>query len=369
VKKQLFAAAAAFGVVASLVATAPAAFAEPVSPGYVAVGSDTLQDVMNALANGTSVTGSSVRATAQGQNFGNFDAVEAHFGTANTVKIQVKAGGPLMTRPNGSSAGKTALSRSINATGTEKYDGVTITGQIDIARSSSKGTESASGLLWTVPFGRDALTYAYKLDTANAAWENIDKATLTSIFNCTTTTLGGVAVTPVVPQAGSGTRKDFIAILGLTETTLVTVSEGGCVKEGQEHDSSTLLSGELMPMSAAQWVAQNTGAGVDRRGAGVVVGSPVAGTTAVTGTGSSMVPNPTFYADSTWGRDTVLLVEYARVNSGDPKYDARLADLIGTGAQKLGNISSPLSSSVFAVKKKFGFLAPQTTTGFRQAAS
>ena len=168
-KKQLFAAAAAFGVVASLVATAPAAFAEPVSPGYVAVGSDTLQDVMNALANGTSVTGSSVRATAQGQNFGNFDAVEAHFGTANTVKIQVKAGGPLMTRPNGSSAGKTALSRSINATGTEKYDGVTITGQIDIARSSSKGTENASGALWTVPFGRDALTYAYKLDKIGRA--------------------------------------------------------------------------------------------------------------------------------------------------------------------------------------------------------
>lgn len=365
-KKQLIAAATAFGVVASLVATAPAAFAEPVSPGYVAVGSDTLQDVMNALANGTSVTGSSVRSTANGQTFGNFDAIEAHFGTANTVKIQVKAGGPKITRPNGSSDGKTALSRSIDGAA---YKGDTITGQIDIARSSSKGTENASGALWTVPFGRDALTYAYKLDTANSAWENIDKATLTSIFNCTTTTLGGVAVTPVVPQAGSGTRKDFIAILGLTETTLVTVSEGGCVKEGQEHDSSTLLSGELMPMSAAQWVAQNTGAGVDRRGAGVVVGSPVPGTTAVTGTGSSMVPNATFYADSTWGRDTVLLVEYARVNSGDPKYDARLADLVSTGSQKLGNITGTLPNTAMAVKKKFGFLAPTTTTGFRQAAS
>ena len=89
----------------------------------------------------------------------------------------------------------------------------------------------------------------------------------------------------------------------------------------------------------------------------------------MTGTGTDMVPNADFYANTTWGRDTVLLVEYARVSSGNPKYDARLADLIGTGAQKLGNIASPLSSSVFAVKKKFGFLAPATTVGFRQAAS
>lgn len=367
-KKQLIAATAALGVVVSLVATAPAAMAEPVSPGYVAVGSDTLQDVMNALANGTKVTGSNVRSTASGQTFGNFDAVEAHFANANTVKIQVKAGGPKITRPNGSGDGKTALSRSIDGAA---YKGDTITGQIDIARSSSKGTENASGALWTVPFGRDALTYAYKLDTPNAAWENIDKTTLTSLYSCVAPmTVGGVAVTPVIPQAGSGTRKDFLAILGMNEDTLKTVgAEGGCVKEGQEHDSSALLSGEIMPMSAAQWVAQNTGAGIDRRGAGVVLGSPVSGTTAVTGTGSSTVPNPTFYADNTWGRDTVLLVEYARVNSGDPKYDARLVDLISTGAQQLGNITGTLPNTAMAVKKKFGFLPPTTTTGFRQAAS
>ena len=72
-------------------------------------------------------------------------------------------------------------------------------------------------------------------------------------------------------------------------------------------------------MSAAQWVAQNTGAGIDRRGANVKIGSPIAGTPAVTGTGTSMVPNAAYYANSTWGRDTYIVVENARVTVGDAK--------------------------------------------------
>ncbi len=63
-KKKVIAAAAAFGVAASLFAVASPANAEPVSSSYAVVGSDTLQDVLNALSNGTNISGSDVRSLA-----------------------------------------------------------------------------------------------------------------------------------------------------------------------------------------------------------------------------------------------------------------------------------------------------------------
>ena len=362
--KKFIAVAAAAGVAASLMIAAPA-HAEPVSPGLVAVGSDTLQDVLNALANGTTVSGASVRSDALGQSFASFDAT-------GSTSIQAKSGGTRFGRPNGSGDGVKALSRSIDGQPfTSATPGgpanVTITGQVDIARSSSGATVNTNGALLYIPFGRDGLSYAHS-GGSNAAFDFIDGATLKGIFECTVTQVGGVTVTPVIPQAGSGTRKDFLSKIGSSEGAL-----GGCVKVGQEHDTNSLANGDafpanaVTPMSAAQWVAQNTGAGVDRRGAGVKIGSPVTGTPAVTGTGSSMVPNATFYANSTWGRDTYLVVEYARVTEGNAKYDARLANLVGTAANKLGNTQSVLPSQAGSVKKKFGFLAPASPTPFRVA--
>ncbi|WP_448811389.1 hypothetical protein [Agromyces bauzanensis] len=371
-KKKIVAAAAAFGVAASLLAVGSPANAEPVSPSYVVVGSDTLQDVLNALANGTNISGVAVRSAAGAFNIGSFDAT-------GSTSIVTKSGGVRFGRPNGSGDGVKALSRSIDgAPYTSATPGspanVTITGQVDIARSSSGATVNAAGALLYIPFGRDALSYAHS-GGANAAFDNIDQATLKGLFECTITQVGGVTVTPVIPQAGSGTRKDFISKIGATEASVLEVSEGGCVVVGQEHDTAHLADGSPFPanavtaMSAAQWVAQNTGAGIDRRGAGVKIGSPVAGTPAVTGTGTAMVPNAAFYANTTWGRDTYLIVENARVTVGDPKYDANLANVVSNAASKLGNTQSTLPSQAGSVKKKFGFLAPSTTTPFRAALS
>lgn len=369
-KKKIVAAAAAFGVAASLLAVASPANAEPVSGSYVVVGSDTLQDVLNALANGTGITGGNVRSLAGDLPIGSFDAT-------GSPSIQTKPNGVRFGRPNGSSDGVKALSRSIDgANYTSTTPGgpanVNITGQVDIARSSSGATQVVDGPLRYIPFGRDALSYAHS-GGANAAFDNIDQATLKGLFECTITQVGGVTVVPVVPQAGSGTRKDFIAKIGATEASVLEVSEGGCVRVGQEHDTNSLADGSnfpanaVTPMSAAQWVAQNTGAGFDRRGAGVKIGSPIAGVSPVTGTGASMVPNAAFYSNSTWGRDTYLVVENARVTVGDPKYDANLANLVSNAAAKLSNTQSTLPSQAGSVKKKFGFLAPSTTTPFRAA--
>ncbi|CAL8978948.1 hypothetical protein PROP_02648 [Propionicimonas sp. T2.31MG-18] len=347
---------------------ASTASAEPVSDSYVIVGSDTLQDVVNALINGTNITGPTLRSTASGAFAGSYDA------TGSTL-IQTKTLGPRFGRPNGSSDGVKALSRSIDGAaykaGTAGSPTVVITGQVDIARSSSGATAVADGPLRYIPFGRDALSYAHT-GTATA-FDSIDAATLKGLYECTVTQVGGVTVTPVIPQAGSGTRKDFLAKISSTETLMKEVSEGGCVVVGQEHDTEFLADGTtafpanaVTPMSAAQWVAQNTGAGIDRRGANAKIGSPT-GVSPVTGTGAAMEPNSAFYTNTTWGRDTYLVVENARVTLGDPKYDAALANLVSTSSSKLGNTGTAATSQAGSVKKKFGFLAPASTTPFRAA--
>ncbi|MHA7859958.1 hypothetical protein ACX1DX_01025 [Tessaracoccus sp. Y36] len=360
--------AAAAGLAMSTVVSTNAA-AEPVSSSLVVVGSDTLQDVLNALANGTSITGANVRSAAGSSFIGSFDATGSSW-------IQTKPNGPRFGRPNGSGDGVKALSRSIDGqpytAGTPgSPKNVTITNQVDIARSSSGATANATGALLYIPFGRDALSYAHS-GGSNTAFDNIDQATLKGLFECTIREVGGVTVTPVIPQAGSGTRKDFMSKIGVTDASMPEVSEGGCVEVGQEHDTQSLSDGRAFPanavtaMSAAQWVAQNTGAGVDRRGTGVKIGSPIAGTPAVTGEGTAMAPNKAFYDNTTWGRDTYLIVENARVTVGDAKYDSRLADVVSAAGTKLSNHGS-LINQAGAVKKKFGFLAPSTTTPFRAA--
>lgn len=355
-KRKFIAAGAAVGLAATLFAVAPAANAEPVSD-YAVVGSDTLQDVLNALANGTTISGGSVRSTAGDSPIGSFDAT-------GSALIQTNVNGPRFVRPNGSGSGVSALSRSIDGAA---YQGTVITGQVDVARSSSGAGSLANptGQLLYIPFGRDALSYAHS-GGANAAFDNISQAALKSLFECTATTIGGVTAVPVIPQPGSGTRSDFMSKIGVTDATL-----GNCVVVGQEHDTSKLFDGTPFPangvtaMSAAQWVAQNTGAGIDRRGTGVKIGSPIAGVPAVTGTGTSMVPNAAYYADTTWGRDTYIVVENARVTAGNASYDAKLANLVGTQASKLGNNQSTLPGQAGSVKKKFGFLAPSTTVPTR----
>ena len=367
IKKKAIALCATVGVALSVVSLAGPANAEPVSSSFTIVGSDTLQDVGNALANGTTISGGNVRSLAAGKAIGSFDAT-------GSVLIQTKPAGPRFGRPNGSSDGVKALSRSIDGAaytaGTVGSPAVVITGQIDIARSSSGAgaTANATGPLLYVPFGRDALSYAHT--GTDTAFNNIDQATLTGIFNCSITTVNGVAVVPVIPQAGSGTRTDWLSKLGLTAT--YSTANPACVVVGQEHDTKTLADGAtpfpangITAMSAGQWVAQSTGAGIDRRGATAVLGTPIAGTPAATGTGTATVPNAAFYANSTWGRDTYVVVEYARVELGNAKYDAALANLIDpTNGSSLTNAGT-FSSTAGAAKKKFGFLPPSSTTPVR----
>jgi hypothetical protein len=368
ISKKVVALCAAFGVALSGAAIAVPAVAEPVSNSYAIVGSDTLEDVVNGLVNGTNISGAAVRSTVGGSTLGSFDA------TGNPCVI-TKPNGIRFGRPNGSGDGVKALSRSIDgATFTSKSttcpDNASrvITDQVDIARSSSAGTVNTAGELLYIPFGRDAIAYAYHSGSTAAGIGTLTKAQLKSFFECTVRTLDGATITPVIPQSGSGTRVDFLAKIGSSETGMLTVSEnGGCVVEGQEHDGTSMtVAHSIMPMSVSRWVAMSTGATQSKIGSAVIAGVADVGSSPVTGTGASTAPNPTYYADSTWGRDTYLVVEYARVESTNAKYDANLAAILDPSiSTSLTNTSSFLPSRAGAVKKKYGFLEPASSTSFR----
>jgi len=370
ISKKVVALCAAFGVAFTGASIAVPSVAEPIAENYAIVGSDTLEDVVNGLVNGTNITGSSVRSTVAGKIFGSFDAT-------GSPCIITKTDGIRFGRPNGSSDGVKALSRSID--GASYTSGTTacpnnasrvITDQVDIARSSSAGTVNANGELLYVPFGRDAIAYAYHSGSTATGIDALSAATMKSLFECTLRTVGGVTVTPVIPQSGSGTRKDFLAKIGSDEAGLKTISESGCVVEGQEHDGTSLTSANyFMPMSVSRWVAMTTGATQSKIGSAVLVGVSDVGVAPVTNTGAAMVPNQAYYDNSTWGRDTYLVVEYARVDSTNvAKYDADLAAILNPSiATSLTNANSSFASRAGAVKKKYGFLAPASTTTFRVA--
>ncbi|GAA0995174.1 hypothetical protein [Subtercola frigoramans] len=359
---KVVAVAAALGVaVAGIAFSAPAAYAEPVSNSYVLVGSDTLQDAVNALANGTSISGASVRVTASGSSIGSYDA----FGSTS---IQVKPAGPTFGRPSGSGDGVKALSRSIDGANWVK-NGLTksITGQVDLARSSSGPSANPTGPLLYTPFSRDAVSYAYKFGagvTSAAGIDTLSSADLTSLYNGTLTSVGGVTVVPRLPQDGSGTRKFWVGALGVGNSPAGVPDAATTTL--QENDATQLTPAantiQIVPFSAASWIAQSNGAtGTNTiAGSGVSLGA-IGGVVAFTGSGTALVPDAPFYANTTFGRDTYIVVEFARVDPTSATYDAGLASLVNTSAAKsLTNFgTSPATAG--AVKKKFGFLAPSTT--------
>jgi ABC-type phosphate transport system substrate-binding protein len=374
-KTKAVAFAAALGVALTGFALAAPASADPVSDSYTIVGSDTLQDAVNALVNGTGISGSYVRSTTGGNNVASFDA------TGSTV-IQVKSAGPFLGRPSGSGDGKKALSRALDGANWTK-NGVTanVVGQIDLARSSSGASSSAgngdlnaSGPLVFIPFGRDAVAYAYKFGAGKtiadaAGLDTLTAAQLLQIYNGTTTTIGTTTVVPRLPQASSGTRQFFLGAIGAGTASNPAGVPDAATTTAIENDGTVLTPAagtvQLIPFSAASWIAQNDLAAPVNTTTGVALGHPE-GVAPFTGTGSSLVPNSTFYSGAVFGRDIYIIAPAVKILAG-AQFDQNLADLVDptkiTSLTYFGASGSPATAK--AVKLKFGFLAPSTTATFR----
>ncbi|MBN9177882.1 MAG: hypothetical protein J0I43_11000 [Microbacterium sp.] len=358
-----------------------AAQANPIGSGdgYVIVGSDTLQDAVNALTNGTKITGSNVRSAAAGRVLSSFDAFPNDTALAGSL-IQTKAYGPYFQRPAGSGNGKKALLASMGVDGTGQassniWAGVNVAGQIDLSRSSGGPTASGSGSLAYIPFGRDAVSFAFK------AGSNVSQATISTVSTYNASQLlalyqaanGDVTINAsdhiiaTLPQSGSGTREFFLKAIGHSSDGKGAVSTVPTNRQSFAENTGSVLAPAaneiwVIPFSVASYVAQVNGAAPANTTSGITLGSPQgAATPPFTGSAANLVPGANFYASSTWGRDTYIVAPYAKVTSG-AGFDAKLFDALdytndtSLAAFKIDGDLTPAG----AVKQKFGFLEPTT---------
>jgi ABC-type phosphate transport system substrate-binding protein len=326
-------------------AVSPAS-ADPVVGTYstfAGTGSDTTQDVLNGLANpGGSLT-----------NVASYDAV-------GTPTIQVSSAGSIFNRPVGSGNGIKALSASIDGGLYPAVTGVSILSQLSFARSS-RGPAVAlpvgtPGALTFIPFARDGVDYAYNGTVATLGALTV--AQLKQVYSANTpaeATVNGVQTYPIIPQAGSGTRAFFLGAIGVTtlgsQVSLTTPVEN-------QTDGIVTTPGQIVPFSAASWIAQSNGVAPSHittaKADGTTLGTPVVdglGTpvSATLGT-TTLAPSPAYFSDPTFGRDVYNVVETARLTGG-VKADAALV------AQFAGSTSAIASPASATIINKYGFMS------------
>ncbi|WP_051366783.1 substrate-binding domain-containing protein [Hamadaea tsunoensis] len=247
----------ALGVCLAAVFAAGPAQADPSgAPTYrqlAGVGSDTTQGVMNAIANSVTIGGTKV--------LGSYDATGS--ATITTKDPATSPGCSGIARPNGSGAGRNALLASLQP-------GSATAGCIQFSRSSSLNVATSSPSLTYIPFATDAVTFA--ITSSSSVPRSLTLADLTAIYKCQIP-----GITPILPQAGSGTRSFWETTVGIADSD---VNNGvyPCIVNGkdannqviEEHDGRVLNNSSVVPISVAQWVAQASGTLTDIRGRSVL---------------------------------------------------------------------------------------------------
>lgn len=354
------AALVAASVVAGGLALSSPAYADPTPPGtfrqLVGVGSDTTQDVLNALA-GDTVNGKSYNATAvksaTGEGIASYDAIEPGTGST-TSTITTRSGGPAFLRPNGSGNGRLALSESLTGDKYPTGSGVSIKGQVDFARSSSGPSVSGTALTY-IPFARDAVGVAVKGSALNTL--TVDQ--LHDIYSGTLTTVNGQTVHPKIPQSGSGTRKFFLAAIGLTDATL---SPGIPVVQENQADDALTEDGALAPFSVGSWIAQNNDVAPDHSKDAAAAGGHLAAvqlpgdsgaTSPVTTVNGKLAPVEYYYENATFGRDVYNVVPSRAIDPTSVFFDKDLYDVFVTSGSHTAAMASDSAEGVIA---GFGFV-------------
>ncbi|WP_066943380.1 hypothetical protein [Streptomyces lushanensis] len=95
----------------------------------------------------------------------------------------------------------------------------------DFARSTRGPVDTCTSakLVW-IPFAKDTVTVAVRSDSLLNDGVSFTTAQLGDICSCAETTHNGVALTPLLPHSGSGTRTIFLDKIGLAEARV-----GPCV--------------------------------------------------------------------------------------------------------------------------------------------
>ncbi|WP_405880139.1 Ig-like domain repeat protein [Streptomyces sp. NBC_01136] len=359
-RMRLTAAMVAAAAVSGTLALASPASADPTPAGtfrqLVGVGSDTTQDVLNALA-GDTVNGKSYADTAVKAGDAGIASYDAFVPGAATSTIQTRSGGPTFLRPNGSGPGRAALSMSLTGDKFPNSTGVATKGQVDFARSS--GGPSTSGTTLTyVPFARDAVGVAVR----GSALDTLTVDQLHDIYasgDSRLKVLNGQTLHAVLPQAGSGTRKFFLAAIGLTELTVSP--EIPTVQENQANAALT-EDGALVPFSVGSWIAQNNGIAPDYSKTAVAAGAHLASvqlpgdtgaTNPVTTVNGKLTPVSGYFDNATFGRDVYNVVPSRAIDPTSIFFDKALYDVFVTSGTHEAALASDTAEKVIA---DFGFL-------------
>ncbi|MFJ6568100.1 substrate-binding domain-containing protein [Streptomyces sp. NPDC091292] len=273
--------------------TAPAVADPAPSTDYrilSAIGSDTTQYVMNAIANGPEVVNA-----GGAKIIASWDAVTPAggadpFATKNPAtnpsclysRTPATGGGngTVLGSANGSRNGVERLVEDINSFG---YSCV------DIARSS-RGPRQPGTALTYIPFARDAFTYA--TDFGSQLPANFTRTQLRQIYlTCTFVDGTGAlrAVQPLLPHDGSGLRSSWLEFLQIT-------TPPDCVNQSvQPNDGTAIANGnQVMPYSVAQWISQGKGLTdvPNRRGESRL--RAIDSVFPTTGAGAALAINPAF---------------------------------------------------------------------------
>lgn len=354
------AALVAAAVVAGGLALASPAYADPTPAGtfrhLVGVGSDTTQDVLNALA-GDTVAGKSYAATAvksaSGAGVASYDAIEPGTGST-TSTITTRSGGPSFLRPNGSGKGRLALSESLTGDKFPDSTGVAIRNQVDFARSSSGPSFSGTAFTY-IPMARDAIGVAVR----GSGLDTLTVAQLHDIYTGTLTSVNGQTVHPKIPQSGSGTRKFFLSILGLQDSDLAPGVQA--VQENQGNAALT-ENGALVPFSVGSWIAQNNGVSPDYTKTSVAGGGHLAAiqlpgddgaTSPVTTVNGKLAAVNAYYENATFGRDVYNVVPTRAIDPTSIFFDKDLYDVFVTSGSHPAALASDDAEKVIAA---FGFV-------------
>lgn len=347
-KKKLAYAASAVAALGAVVAVGLAgsspANADPKQfSALVGFGSDTTQDVLNALSghsNGVNYPPAQSSAASGRRQLVSWDAFPQN------QCIQTRAGSGSILRPNGSTNGLRVLSRAYaGGTWNSPLCGNKSTaGLVHFARSSSRPATLGSDLVY-IPFGRDAVSFAYNRP-AGSPVTNLTTAQLGSLFGTGPQEIGGVVIIPCGIQTGSGTYATWNGMIGLGTTGTpdngtgfcnTTLAPGG-VPDGQgrlqEHNgpqltvkanalattSDPICDGTpggapvscanaqvIVGFSASQFIARSNNVASPNPGPGVGLGS-VNGLAAVSGTAPNLTPSTALYSDTTFGRDVFNVV-------------------------------------------------------------
>jgi ABC-type phosphate transport system substrate-binding protein len=232
----------------------------PRSFDVVGVGSDTIESVLDQLSVAYNAAHKTHNATHP--YIYSWDATPPNNPTNLTSQIVPKPGCAKVLRPDGSSAGITAMATSPR----DKLRNVRC---FDFARSSraraSTDPIKGKGGILFVALAKDAVTYSTS-KTTNAP-TNLSTKQLLGIYSCTITTWSQVGVKgnagkqkifPVLPQTGSGTRAFFLAAIGGP-----SFAPGNCVNSTPEENEGVnkVFKGKnapnvIFPFSIGKYIAQ-----------------------------------------------------------------------------------------------------------------